>query len=299
MSDNPFAQGDYQHSVSVQGTEADNGWVLTKAQWDQVMAALHQHGIMDANSTIDAPHPNVSMASAAIGQGLLSVNEDYILIAGESAQGLVHFVETKLSGGLPRGYLPRAYIAPVFGPLATDDVSLSIVAEDSTNKTELFVGSGTSGGNQAAAALREYDTNNLLAEITVQSNIAYLRTYSGGSLDGQVTLSGTLFSAPRLGFGFAGALTIATGAVTATQSYHTIETQGGAASDDLDTISGGSTGQMLVIRAVNSAHTVVAKDGTGNLKLAGDCTLDNAEDTLTLIYDGANWLEISRSDNGA
>jgi hypothetical protein len=37
------------------------------------------------------------------------------------------------------------------------------------------------------------------------------------------------------------------------------------------------------------------------LKLAGDCALDNEEDTITLIYSsGLNaWLEIARSNNGA
>ena len=94
-------------------------------------------------------------------------------------------------------------------------------------------------------------------------------------------------------------LTISTGAVTITTAYHRVDTQSDAASDDLDTVSGGTTGQILVLRAENDARSVVAKDGTGNLKLAGDCTLDNTEDTLTLIYNGTNWLELSRSDNGA
>lgn len=94
-------------------------------------------------------------------------------------------------------------------------------------------------------------------------------------------------------------LTIATGAVTSTTSFHAIDTEAAAATDDLDTISGGETGQVLYIHAANSARDVVAKDGTGNLKLAGDFTLNNVEDTLTLIFDGTNWLELCRSDNGA
>lgn len=95
------------------------------------------------------------------------------------------------------------------------------------------------------------------------------------------------------------AITIATGVVTVTTSFHAIDTEAAAATDDLDTINGGQTGQVLYIHAANSARDVVAKDGTGNLKLAGDFTMNNTEDTLTLIFDGTNWLEISRSDNGA
>lgn len=99
----------------------------------------------------------------------------------------------------------------------------------------------------------------------------------------------------------AGELTIATGAVTATGSFHTIDTESDAASDDLDTINGGTDGMFLTIMAEDGARTVVAKDGTGNLQLSGDCTLDNAQDTLTLLYVAAlsAWVEISRSDNGA
>lgn len=99
----------------------------------------------------------------------------------------------------------------------------------------------------------------------------------------------------------AGELTIATGAVTATGGFHTIDTEGDAASDDLDTINGGVDGMHLTIMAEDGARTVVAKDGTGNLQLSGDCTLDNAQDTLTLLYVAAlsAWVEISRSDNGA
>jgi hypothetical protein len=94
-------------------------------------------------------------------------------------------------------------------------------------------------------------------------------------------------------------LTLAAGAVTITSSFHAIDTEAAAATDDLDTISGGTTGRILVIHAADSTHDVVAKDGTGNLKLAGDFTMNNAEDALTLIYNGTNWLELCRSDNGA
>ena len=92
-------------------------------------------------------------------------------------------------------------------------------------------------------------------------------------------------------------LTIVAGEVTATGSFHEIDTQGDAASDDLDTINGGENGMTLTIVAANSARTVVAKDNTGNLRLNGDFSLDHQNDTLTLIYNGTHWLEISRSDN--
>lgn len=102
--------------------------------------------------------------------------------------------------------------------------------------------------------------------------------------------------------------TIATGAITPDASMQFVDTEGGAATDDLDTITVGAShplsgrpGSILVLRAANSARTVVVKDGTGNIQLAGDCTLDNTQDTLTLMWTGAvqGWLELARSNNGA
>jgi hypothetical protein len=78
-----------------------------------------------------------------------------------------------------------------------------------------------------------------------------------------------------------------------------IETEGAAATDDVDNINGGTEGDVLVLRAANGDHTVVVKDGTGNIQCAGDCSLDNAQDTISLIFDGASWVEVSRSNSGA
>lgn len=125
-----------------------------------------------------------------------------------------------------------------------------------------------------------------------------LSIYNGASHLAYVTDKGDL-NANSISSGASTELTIATGAVTATKSYHTIDTESDAASDDLDTISGGRAGQILVVQANNSARSVVLKDGTGNLKLSGDITLDNAEDTATLVSDGTSWYLIATSNNGA
>jgi hypothetical protein len=108
--------------------------------------------------------------------------------------------------------------------------------------------------------------------------------------------STTLHVGGDVAFDAGSTLTISLGAVTATHSYHQIDTAGGAA--DLNTISGGSVaGEILIIRSVNSGRIVTAKDNIGNLQLAGDFALNDPNDTLTLMYDGTNWLELSRSNN--
>jgi hypothetical protein len=96
-------------------------------------------------------------------------------------------------------------------------------------------------------------------------------------------------------------LTIAAGVITATGSYHSVDTEADAASDDLDTINGGVDGMRLVLRASDSGRTVVVKDATGNIQCGGDRSLDNIQDTMELIYDGVQtaWLEIAFASNGA
>ena len=80
-------------------------------------------------------------------------------------------------------------------------------------------------------------------------------------------------------------LTIAAGVVTFTKSYHKIDTQADAATDDLDTINVGADGRILLLRAENAARTVVLKNGTGNLDLGGDIYLTDTDQVVTLIYD--------------
>lgn len=87
-------------------------------------------------------------------------------------------------------------------------------------------------------------------------------------------------------------LTIASGAVTRTGSFHTVDTEGDAASDDLATISGGTVGDVLIVYPASDARTVVLDHGTGNILCGGatDITLDQSIDWALLIYDGTNWL---------
>ena len=122
---------------------------------------------------------------------------------------------------------------------------------------------------------------------------------------GNTVIAGTLGvtgNAAFTGFVDLGAvseLTISGGAVTATSSYHTIDTQDDDATDDLTTINGGAAGDILIVTPNNSDRDVTFKDATGNLRLAGSADFapgDNT-DTLMLVYSGTYWVEISRSNN--
>lgn len=108
-------------------------------------------------------------------------------------------------------------------------------------------------------------------------------------------------------FAFVGAteLTISSGAVTVTGNYHTIDTEGDAASDDLESISLGTDieeASLLIFRPDNDARTIVVKHDVGNILCVGgeDFTLDDEEDFCVAIYDAglAKWLVMFGSGGG-
>jgi hypothetical protein len=84
----------------------------------------------------------------------------------------------------------------------------------------------------------------------------------------------------------------------------TVDTEGGASTDDVVTITGGNyaTDDIVVFRSASNSRVPTFKNGTGNIFLAGsDFALDNVRDRLTLSYDASSnaWCEVSRSNNGA
>lgn len=101
------------------------------------------------------------------------------------------------------------------------------------------------------------------------------------------------FLKTNIAWGAATELTIASGAVTKTQSFHKIDTEADAISDDLNTISGGAEGEIIIIRIVDAARKVTVKDGTGNIELGADVLLDSVGEMLTLIHDGSNWQVVN------
>ncbi|MEQ1726742.1 MAG: hypothetical protein ABL982_00060 [Vicinamibacterales bacterium] len=108
---------------------------------------------------------------------------------------------------------------------------------------------------------------------------------------GQVYLKGITF-APSV------ELTVASGVVTAVPGVFRLDTESDAAADDLVTITAGTgvaENSVIILRAEDVARVVTLKDGSGNLLLNGDYALDATDRTITLMYDGTNWRELSRS----
>ena len=91
------------------------------------------------------------------------------------------------------------------------------------------------------------------------------------------------------------ALTVAANVVNVIAPYHTI-TSGGAV--DLNSIGGQAReGRVVTLKVATGSAIITAKDGVGDMNLAGDFAMD-PDDSLTLIGDASgNWRELSRSNN--
>lgn len=96
-----------------------------------------------------------------------------------------------------------------------------------------------------------------------------------------------------------GELTISSGAITISNSLHTVDTEGDAVTDDLNTINGGSTGDVILLGRASTARAVVLKHNTGNIKTpAGTDHELTANGFVLLKHDGSNWHVQSGNGSG-
>lgn len=91
-------------------------------------------------------------------------------------------------------------------------------------------------------------------------------------------------------------LTISADSVTATQLLHTIDTEGDAPTDDLDTITFGVSTQIF-IKLENAARIVTLKDGTGNLDIGADIVMEG-DKVYQLMYNGSAWEIVGGTGSG-
>jgi len=91
--------------------------------------------------------------------------------------------------------------------------------------------------------------------------------------------------------------TISWGAITYNNAYVLVDNEWWAATDDLDNINGGTAGDIIVLQPITDSRDFTIKHVTGNIrtKTQTHITLSNQNDTVTLMFDGAQWVEVSRS----
>jgi hypothetical protein len=90
-------------------------------------------------------------------------------------------------------------------------------------------------------------------------------------------------------------VTIASGEIEISGSgVYIVDTEGAAASDILDTISGGEGGETITIRNANSSRIVQIQDGASLILVDSvDHYLVTTESFITLYNDGTAWREIA------
>jgi hypothetical protein len=140
------------------------------------------------------------------------------------------------------------------------------------------------------------------SQLSDGDNIIFTLDNVGGTPQTLLTLDPDLKSliiGMILNLGDGGELTISSGAITVTHSVHTVDTEADAATDDLDTITGISNSDILILEPADSTRDIVVKHGTGNIYLDGgvDFTMDHIRDKIVLIRRSGVWNELSRSSN--
>lgn len=134
--------------------------------------------------------------------------------------------------------------------------------------------------------------------------LAIIDDPSGTPVTKKITRKNLMSSIPMSG-GTGSELTIASGEVTRVESYHVIDTEADAASDNLDGInlaeSGSQQGKILTIGTADNARDVTVVDNATPapvIDLAGTFGLTNVLDTLTIYnFNATLMIELCRSNN--
>ena len=118
---------------------------------------------------------------------------------------------------------------------------------------------------------------------------------AGVDIDGDLTVTDDVRVNGLFRYADMSEVTIAGGAVTVTQNLHYIDTEGDAATDDLNTINGGVEGMMLICRVAVGGRDVVFKNGTGNIFMgdSADVTISTTADNIMLCYYAGAWHVLS------
>lgn len=137
------------------------------------------------------------------------------------------------------------------------------------------------------------DVNEL--QTAVEAIETELGTDPAGSLtDVKSRLAISMSDAGYLQFQAQTNLTISSGAVTVTRNIHTVDTEGAAATDNLDTINGGAAGHFLMIRPYSGARTIVLRHNVGNIYCSGgeNISMDEEYNLAIGYYDGnlSKWI---------
>ena len=187
----------------------------------------------------------------------------------------------------------------------TLDSTLGVASDFSIN-TNKFTVAGSDGDTAIAGTLGVTGATTLNSTLGVVGDVSVnTNKFTVASSDGDTAIAGTLAVTGTSTFTGGAILqkestTLPNEAIfTVTKGWHELTSYGGGNADSIEGAAGGTTGQILILTAA-TGHTITLTDGTdsNDFMIGSDIDIvgDN-RDTVTLMYNGTNWLKIGHGDN--
>lgn len=110
------------------------------------------------------------------------------------------------------------------------------------------------------------------------------------------TINKNIAFAGSVSFADDGERTIAAGVISITGGYHTVDTESDAGNDDLDTINGGTDGQLLILQIEDDSRIVtITENGNIVVPYGIAATLKSTKSSAVFIYSGSlsKWVLVS------
>lgn len=192
---------------------------------------------------------------------LTSGGNNYFLKSSTDNSALMFATPAEVKTAL--GYITAA------SEIHVDDILTALGIASEATHFGTFTGSTIADNQTAKAAIQALETS-----LELKANAANSALTGSGTAE-TLTITKQIFAAPT-------ELTIATDAITLTQTFHTVDTEADAATDWIKTITAGTDGQRACLLAANSGR-IATIDETGN------CTID-AGSTRALSTTQCTWM---------
>jgi len=268
---------------------------LGKEQADRfVIASAPISGNITASCVVELTSGSGTITNLTIGG--VSVFDTSSAITG----GSLSVLATNLAAGI-NSYLST----PDFTATADGEkvyIFLSVPSEAYNGDAVVLTTSGTLAGSTTSLEGGTLNTGTIDKstgyKVYINSNVSAV----AGDLTGASDVSSYVVRKPANAASEISNYTIASGTITVTRksliTEITVDTQGGAGTDDLDDIvsDGFNEGDILIVRGLDNSKVTTVTE-SGNINLANNVTFDTGtkDNVITLQYFSGDWYEMFRS----
>ena len=269
-------EGAYLGQVAKPFSEAHIGEIKIAVTDDNTIDTTSGNLELDSTGGTTTIDDNAIITGSLAANGGITVDTDKFTVADSTGNTVIDGTLTVNTGIIPDAD-EGAYIGQVALPFSEAFVGEIKIASTDDNTID------TVSGNlelDSATGTTVIDDN-----CNVNGTLA---------VNGKATVTGG-----PLCLGDGSELTISSGSITVTTSYHRVDTEGDASSDDLDKIqcAAYTTGQLLVLRTVHDNRDVQIRHNqhageSYNIMCDTNYTLNHNEDTMTFMWD-VEWHRIA------